>query len=84
MTTITDFELVLATENNQHRLEVWEDSGHQLKVLILDADSGEIIAGQTFRYCETQHHDSERWLNDQIGYPNDFAGILSSQIWYHL
>lgn len=34
-----------------------------------------------FADCETRHHDSERWLNDQIGYPNPFTGILLHEMW---
>jgi hypothetical protein len=39
------------------------------------------FATKTFRDCETQHSDSERWLNDEVKYPNPFAGILLNRAW---
>jgi len=63
---------------------IWELS-------VYKSDSGDIVvqlgkdgypfAEKRFIYCETQHSDSERWLNDQVRYPNPFAGILLHQEW---
>lgn len=82
--TTTTFELMLATKNDIHRLEVWENPDHELRVVLIDLLKDKVVADQTFRDCETQHHDSERWLNDQVGYPNQFAGFLSARIWEHV
>lgn len=79
--TTTDYGLVLVTHNNTHRLEVWEGEGNKLKVVLRNHRNGKIIASKQFRDCETQHDDSERWLNDKVGYPNDFVGFLSARIW---
>jgi hypothetical protein len=62
-------------------LEVLEDAGGRLKVFLYDNDNNRLIASKTFRNCETQHHDSERWLNDKVGWPNDFAGLLGARAW---
>lgn len=83
-TTTTEFELRLATENDIHRLEIWENQGRELRVALIDLAKNEVVADKTFRDCETQHHDSERWLNDQVGYPNQFYGFLSARIWEHV
>lgn len=79
--TTTDYGLVLVTSSNTHRLEVWESAGHELKVVLRNHRNGKLITSKVFRYCETQHDDSERWLNDKVGYPNDFAGFLGARIW---
>ena len=60
-------------------LDVWEDGAGKLLVRLMKNDKA--FANKSFRDCETQHHDSERWLNDQVGYPNPFAGILSETAW---
>ena len=60
-------------------LDVWEDGAGKLLVRLIKDDKA--FATKSFRDCETQHHDSERWLNDQVGYPNPFAGILSETAW---
>jgi hypothetical protein len=60
-------------------LDVWEDGAGKLLVRLMKDDKA--FATKSFRDCETQHHDSERWLNDQVGYPNPFAGILSETAW---
>lgn len=80
-TTTTEFRLVLGCVSNGKHLEVMESADRQLKVVLRNHDTGKLIASETFRDCETQHHDSERWLNDQIGWPNDFAGLLSERSW---
>jgi len=82
--TTTTYELMLATKNDIHRLEVWENPDHELRVVLIDLAKDKVVADQTFRHCETQHHDSERWLNDQVGYPNQFYGLLSARIWEHM
>jgi hypothetical protein len=88
MTTAT-FELKLATKNDTHRLEIWEAADKRLRVVVweLPLHAGyreRVLARKEFPDCETQHDDSERWLNDQVGWPNDFAGLLSARIWEHL
>ena len=80
-THTTDFGLVLTCVSNGKRLAVWESDDKQLKVILRDHYTGKLIAQKTFRDCETQHHDSERWLSDKVGYPNDFAGFLSERAW---
>jgi hypothetical protein len=60
-------------------LDIWEDGNGKLLVRLMKNDKA--FANKSFRDCETQHHDSERWLNDQVGYPNPFAGILSNTAW---
>lgn len=82
-TTDTTFGLVLTCVSNGKRLAVWESGDKQLKVILRDHYTGKLIASKTFRDCETQHHDSERWLNDKVGWPNDFAGFLTNRIWEH-
>jgi len=79
--TDTSFGLVLACASNGKRLEVMESADHRLKVVLRDHYTGKLIASKTFRDCETQHHDSERWLSDKVGWPNDFAGLLSERSW---
>lgn len=85
-TTTTEFGLVLVCTANGKRLEVWESADRRLKVVLwelpIHASYRErVMARKVFPDCETQHHDSERWLNDQVGYPNDFAGFLSARVW---
>lgn len=80
-THTTEFRLVLGCVSNGKYLEVSESADGQLKVVLRNHDNGKLIAQKTFRDCETQHHDSERWLNDKVGYPNDFAGLLSERSW---
>lgn len=63
-----------------YQLDVWEgDTDSHLFVRVLK--DGEPHASASFRDCETQHHDSERWLNDRVGFPNQFAGILLHRAW---
>jgi len=81
MTTTTNFQLIMACVGDGKRLEVREDGSHKLKVSLLNDFDGTIVASKTFRNCETQHSDSERWLNDQVGYPNNFAGVLLNRVW---
>lgn len=82
MTTATiDYRLVMGCASGDKHLEVWESACGTLKVVLRDRDRNRVIARKVFRNCETQHHDSERWLNDQVGYPNDFAGFLSARVW---
>lgn len=88
MTTATN-NLVLATEysdNNPfgggtttYSLIVWSGADGSLQVQL--ALNGVTEADKTFRDCETQNSDSERWLNDKVGYPNQFAGILLNRVW---
>lgn len=80
-TTTTEFGLVLGCVSNGKYLEVWESADRRLKVVLRDHDRDKVIASKVFRDCETQHSDSERWLNDLVGYPNDFAGFLLNRIW---
>jgi len=80
-TTQLEFGLVLGCSSNGKYLQVFESADGRLKVVLRDLDKNKAIASKTFRDCETQHHDSERWLNDKIGWPNDFAGMLSARIW---
>lgn len=61
------------------QLDIWEYETGQLKVQLMK--NGKKFANKTFRDCETQHSDSERWLNDKIGWPNPFAGILIARAW---
>jgi hypothetical protein len=64
------------------KLDIWQDGSGKLLVRLAKNDGEfETYANETFRDCETQHQDSERWLNDKIGYPNPFAGILLHQDW---
>lgn len=63
----------------RYQLNVYENESGDLVVdLIKD---GEEFARQRFIYCETQHSDSERWLNGKVGFPNPFAGILLERGW---
>lgn len=90
-----DFGLVLVTIGDkvdtfahnisvgEWHLEVWESATNELKVLLKDGVNGTVVARRVFADSETQHHDSERWLNDTIQYPNPFAGILSERVWCH-
>lgn len=65
-----------------YQLDVWEEGTGRLLVRLAKNDGEfETYANETFRDCETQHHDSERWLNDKIGYPNPFAGVLLNRAW---
>ena len=80
-THTTEFRLVLGCVSNGKYLEVLESDDRQLKVVLRNHDTGKLIASKVFRDCETQHHDSERWLSDEVGYPNDFAGLLSERAW---
>ena len=61
-----------------HVLDIYESWEGRLRVTL--TKDGKTVS-KTFRDCETQHHDSERWLNDKMGYPNTFAGILSMREW---
>lgn len=82
MTThTTEFGLVMGCVSNGKYLEVSESADGRLKVVLRNHYNGKLIAKKVFRNCETQHHDSERWLNDIVGYPNDFAGLLSARGW---
>ncbi len=65
-----------ASDDHEFQLDIWQDDEGKLLVRLMR--DGVQFATQTFRDCETQHHDSERWLNDQVGYPNPFAGILAN------
>lgn len=80
-TQTTEFRLVLGCVSNGKYLGVLESGDGRLKVVLRNHDNGKLIASKTFRDCETQHHDSERWLNDEVGYPNDFAGLLAMRAW---
>jgi len=80
-TTQLEFGLVLGCSSNGKYLQVFESADGRLKVVLRDLDKNRTIASKTFRDCETQHYDSERWLNDKVGWPNDFAGLLSGRSW---
>ena len=53
--------------------QVWENGAVKLVITnrITDIKKSKIFKG------EMAHWDGERWLNDVIGYPNPFAGILT-------
>jgi hypothetical protein len=63
-----------------YQLDIWESDDNEL-VVRLSKDGNLPFAEQRFRDCETQHSDSERWLNDKVGYPNPFAGVLLQRAW---
>ena len=63
----------------KYQLNVYENESGELGVELIK--NGELFAHKKFRDCETQHSDSERWLNDKVGYPNQFAGILLNRAW---
>ena len=62
-----------------YQLDVWEDGNGELLVRLMKDDKA--FATKTVRDCETQHSDSERWLNDEVRYPNPFAGVLLNRAW---
>ena len=37
--------------------------------------------GKSFRNCETQHSDAERWVTDVIGLPNPIANYFTNEVW---
>lgn len=85
-TTMAHKVSVIGEQNNPFggidatlKLDIWQDGSGKLLVRLMKDDKA--FATKTFRECETQHHDSERWLNDKIGYPNPFAGLLLHQDW---
>lgn len=61
------------------QLDIWESNTNKLLVRLMK--NGKAFATKTFPDCETQHSDSERWLNDEVHYPNPFAGILLARSW---
>lgn len=61
------------------QLDIWESNLNRLLVRLMK--DGKAFATKTFPDCETQHSDSERWLNDEVRYPNPFAGILLTRSW---
>ena len=63
-----------------YQLDIWESDDNEL-VVRLSKDGNLPFAEKRFRDCETQHSDSERWLNDKVGYPNPFAGVLLQRAW---
>lgn len=63
----------------RYQLNVYENESGELGVELIK--NGELFAHKKFRDCETQHSDSERWLNDKVGYPNPFAGIMLMRGW---
>ena len=63
-----------------YQLDIWESDNSEL-VVRLSKDGNLPFAEKLFRDCETQHSDSERWLNDKVGFPNPFAGILLQRAW---
>ena len=65
---------LLGYEKTKWQLDIWQDDNNKLLVRLMK--DGKAHATKTFRDSETQHSDSERWLNDEVGYPNPFAGIL--------
>jgi len=87
MTTTTTKILSIRGEQNgpfggiesEWQLDVWQDGADNLRVRL--SKNGKKFAEKTFRDCETQHSDSERWVNDQVKYPNPFAGFLLHRIW---
>lgn len=82
---VAQIELLSVTHRDYDRslsLEVFQRSGNRLFVRV--CQDGKPLGEKVFRDSETQHYDSERWLNDRVGYPNPFAGILSQQQWEKL
>jgi hypothetical protein len=63
-----------------YQLDIWESDNNEL-VVRLSKDGNLPFAETRFRDCETQHSDSERWLNDKVGFPNPFAGVLLQRAW---
>ncbi len=63
----------------KYQLNVYENESGDLVVELLKSEGEDIK--KRFTYCETQHSDSERWLNEQVGYPNPFAGIMLMRGW---
>ena len=63
----------------RYQLNVYENESGDLVVQLIK--DGSYDAEKRFRDCETQHSDSERWLNDKVGYPNPFAGIMLMRGW---
>lgn len=61
------------------QLDIWESNLNRLLVRLMK--DGKAFATKTFPDCETQHSDSERWLNNEVHYPNPFAGILLARSW---
>jgi len=66
-------------KNSVYSLTAWQGAGNTLRVCI--RLNGKVLGDKLFRDCETQHSDSERWLNDKVGYPNPFAGVLLARAW---
>ena len=89
MTKTDNFRHVLSTyarqsdsfgwESAEFQLDIWEDDGNKLHIRIMK--DGVKVAEATFRDCETQHHDTERWVNDKVGFPNPFAGFMLNRSW---
>ena len=89
MTTTKEMTRVMAVLGEQpapfggvearYQLNVYENESGDLVVQLIKDGSYE--AEKRFRDCETQHSDSERWLNDKVGYPNPFAGIMLMRGW---
>jgi|APGre2960657423_1045063.scaffolds.fasta_scaffold03796_11 hypothetical protein len=66
-------------DTTSYTLRIYRNESNGIGVCLLLNDR--VVAEKLFRDSETQHSDSERWLNDQVGYPNHFAGILLHQDW---
>jgi hypothetical protein len=66
----------LTLKENNYQLEISRHDDNTLNVRL--SENGTQLGAKTFRDSETQHHDSERWLNGLLGYPNPFAGILAN------
>lgn len=70
----------LILKENNYQLDISQYDDNTLSVRLFKNEN--LLGAKTFRDSETQHHDSERWLNDLIGYPNLFAGILANpRVW---
>jgi hypothetical protein len=81
MTIGHNFIQVLCCNHDSTQLEVYESGDGRIRVVLTNLDKSVTLASKVFRDSETQHSDSERWLNDQVGWPNPYAGLLISRAW---
>ena len=87
MTKTDNFRHVLSTyarqsdgwDSAEFQLDIWENDDNGLHIRIMK--DGVKIGEASFRDCETQHHDTERWVNDKVKYPNPFAGFMLHRSW---
>ena len=89
MTKTDNFRHVLSTyarqsdsfgwDSAEFQLDIWENEDNGLHIRITKDEVR--VAEATFRDCETQHHETERWVNDKVGFPNPFAGFMLHRSW---